>query len=203
MVQKGEFLERATLIPAGKHVLEGLWHRGHLAPAVLLVPPRPGEGSMDAAVLNELAFALSRAGHASLRFNFGGVGASQGASRTLEELGRDVRAAAKVLRESAGVKELALVAFRSGAEVALEVLKEAARLVLVSPPPGLALAALAAAPVETVLVVPESDPARGRLGEHCAATGDRLVLVEGADAAWNKGLPQLGREVVACLAAGG
>lgn len=199
MVLKGEFLERATLIPSGKHVLEGLWHRGTRAPAALLIPPRPGQGSMDVAALNELAFALSRAGHASLRFNFSGVGASQGEVKRATDLARDVRAAAKVLRESAGVDEVALVAFRSGAEVALEVIGEAARLVLISPPHDLDLEALAATTLPAALVLPEGEPERARFAAHCAATGDRLVLVEGADLAWNRGLPQLGREVVATL----
>ena len=203
MVLKGEFLERATLIPSGKHVLEGLWHRGARSPAVLLVPPRPGEGSMDAAALNELAFALTRAGHASLRFNFSGVGASQGQSKRLTELSRDLRAAARVLRESAGVEEVALVAFCSGGEVALEAIGEANRLVLISPPDGLDLPALAASSVETLVVLSSSDPARPRYAAHCGATGDRLALVDGADPAWTRGLPQLGREVVAYLGGAG
>jgi alpha/beta superfamily hydrolase len=202
MVLKGEFLERATLIPSGKHVLEGLWHRGVRSPAVLLIPPKPGEGSMDAAALNELAFALSRAGHASLRFNFGGVGASQGQSKRLSELSRDLRAAARLLRESAGVDEVALVAYRSGGEVALETIGEACRLVLISPTEGLDLGALAATAVETLVVLPTGDPARPRFATHCGATGDRLALVDGADPSWTRGLPQLGREVVAYLGGG-
>jgi len=196
MVQRGQFLERATLIPSGKNTLEGLWHRGTKGPAALLIPPRPGEGSMDAAALNELAFALSRAGHPSLRFNFGGVGASQGGSKTPAQLEADARAALAVLQENAELDEVAAVAFRSGAEVALRLLDAVAAVVLVSPPETLDLAPLAGAQVGALIAVPESDPLRAKWSGHAAQTGDRLAVVEGADAAWNRGLVQLGRTVV-------
>lgn len=197
MVQRGQFLERPTLIPCGKHTLEGLWHRGERQPAVLLVPPLPGEGSMDAAALNELAFALSRAGHPSLRFNFGGVGASQGASRTLAAQEKDARAALKVLRESAGFDPVYVVALRSGAQVALRLASEAHKLALVSPPAELELGPLRDTTTEALFVLPEADPARARWSAHCAGTGDRLELIEGADPAWNRGLPQLAQAVAA------
>jgi len=199
MVQKGQFLERPTLIPSGKFTLEGLWHRGTVAPSALLIPPLPGEGSMDAAALNELAFALSRVGHPSLRFNFGGIGASQGQSKTLAAQERDARAAAKLLRESADFEPLAAVAFRSGASVALRLVDIASKLVLVSPPADLELGDLATTPVETLFAIPEADPGRRRWSEHCARSGDRLALIESADPAWNRGLPQLAREVVQFL----
>src|SRR6478672_4831605 len=79
MVLRGQFLERPTLIPVGEHVLEGLWHRGMLAPPLLVLPPPPQDGSgMVHVVCAELAWAAARANHAELRFNFRGVGASQG-----------------------------------------------------------------------------------------------------------------------------
>src|SRR6185312_2033757 len=117
MVLRGQFLERPTLIPSGKHTLEGLWHRGEREPAALLIPPLPGDGSMDAAALNELAFAFSQAGHPSLRFNFGGVGASQGQSKTLAAQEKDARAALTLLRENAGFEPIFVVGFKSGARV--------------------------------------------------------------------------------------
>lgn len=195
MVQKGQFLERATLIPNGRNTLEGLWHRGQKAPAMLLVPPKPGEGSMDAAPLNELAFALSRAGHPSLRFNYGGVGASQGGSKTAVQLEADARAALAALRENAEIDELAAIGFRTGAEVALRLLDEVVAVVLVSPPGDLELGPLAKLQVAALFAVPQSDPHRSQWSAHCAETGDKLAVIEGADPAWNRGLVQLGRSV--------
>jgi uncharacterized protein len=196
MVQKGQFLERATLIPAGKHTLEGLWHRGQNAPAALLIPPLPGDGSMDAAPLNELAFALTRAGHASLRFNFGGVGASQGGSKTIAQLENDARFAMKLLRENAELDEVGAVSYRSGAKVALRLLDGISRLVLVSPPEDLELEELASANAEALFAIGESDPLRAKWSQHASRTGDRLAVIPGADPAWNRGLVQLGSAVV-------
>jgi len=193
MVQRGQFLERPALIASGEHTLEGLWHRGTASPSVLLIPPRPGFGSMDAAVLNELAFACSRRGHPSLRFNFGGVGASQGKSNTLAQLARDARAALRLLRQSSGFQPTAVVGLGTGGEVALRLARDATRLCLISPPPELVLPEVS---TEILFALAESDPGRARWSSQCAAQGDRLALIEGADPAWNRGLVQLAREVV-------
>lgn len=200
MVLRGQFLERPTLIPCGKHTLEGLWHRGAKAPAALLIPPLPGDGSMDAAALNELAFTFSRAGHPSLRFNFGGIGASQGSSKTLAAQEKDARAAAKILRESAGFDELFVVGFRSGARIAVRLAEGASRVALVAPPDDLDLQPLLDTTTEALFAIAEADPARARWGQHCARVGDRLEVVESADLAWNRGLPQLAKAVVAFAA---
>lgn len=78
MVRRGEYLERAVVIP-GAPVVEGLYHRGATSPSIVIAPPHPERGgSMELAVIAELAWALTRAGHATLRFNYPGVGASPG-----------------------------------------------------------------------------------------------------------------------------
>ncbi len=197
MVLKGQFLERPTLIRVGKSTLEGLWHRGELAPAALLLSPLPGQGSMDHAALNEIAFAASRAGHATLRFNYSGIGASP--KRPQARLEVEARAALRDLRQSAGTTRAIAVALRSGCEVGVELLEDLEALILISPPADLDLGRLAASPCPVAFVLGADDAQRARLGSHCGTTGDRLEVIENADLEFNRGLPQLGRTVVAAL----
>jgi hypothetical protein len=103
MVLKGQFLERPTLIPLdGGLVLEGVSHRGELRPGLLVLPPPPIEGSgMDHVVGAELAFAVSRHGHPTLRFNYRGVGGSQGQpSKRPEDWLEDARAALQLAMDN-------------------------------------------------------------------------------------------------------
>jgi len=79
MVAEGQYLERPTVIPGPDGALEGLFHRGPHWPGVVIAPPTPQTGgSMESAVIAELAWAVTRAGHPTLRFNFRGVGGSAG-----------------------------------------------------------------------------------------------------------------------------
>lgn len=79
---KGQFLERSVAIPtAGGLMLDGLYHRGLRGPACVIAAPHPAlGGSMTVPAINELAWALTRGGHATLRFDYRGVGGSQGRS---------------------------------------------------------------------------------------------------------------------------
>src|SRR5437868_13416466 len=82
MVLRGQFLERSVTIPSGGVSLDGLYHRGDERPACVLAAPHPAlGGSMSAPVVAELAWQLTQAGHPTLRFDYRGVGASQGKSR--------------------------------------------------------------------------------------------------------------------------
>lgn len=203
MVQPGQFLERATLVPCGELVLEGLWHRGDRPPALLVCPPHPLQGSsMDSPVCAELAFACSRRGHATLRFNYRGAGASQG--RLTKDLGRcveDARAALAVLRESVGTGELAVAGYDFGAAVAVELAKGEAdvqSVVLVSPKAdGYDFAAIASVKAQGLIVAGEHDKSIDRLAlaNVCQAMGDRLELIEEADHFFARGLTALGQTV--------
>jgi|GEM_PF-151459 len=119
MVLKGQFLERSVVVRSGPFSLDALFHRGMREPPCLIASPHPAlGGSMVAPVVAELAWALTRAGHATLRFDYRGVGGSQGelgrvagslgASgallelATLEDERADFLAAADQLRASAG-----------------------------------------------------------------------------------------------------
>ena len=82
MVQPGQFLERSVLVKSGELSLDALYHRGHRAPPCVIAAPHPAlGGSMTVPAVAELAWALTRAGFPTLRFDYRGVGASQGRSR--------------------------------------------------------------------------------------------------------------------------
>src|SRR3954466_7265194 len=75
MVLPGQYLERSVVIGD----LDALYHRGRRDPPCVIASPHPAMGgSMVSPVIAELAWALSRAGHATMRFNYRGVGASHG-----------------------------------------------------------------------------------------------------------------------------
>lgn len=196
MVTKGQFLERPTIIPVGDLVMEGVSHRGEGSPLLLVLPPTPEEGGgMDHVVGAELAWAVSQAGYPTLRFNFRGVGASQGEVSSGAALLEDARAALEVARDNAGGGPVALASVGTSAAVALALAAERASLVAgvfaVSPPPG-ARAALAAAPVPLAVVV-------GELDTRCPRAGLPIEAVEGADATFQRNLPEVGKAAVRFL----
>src|SRR4051812_21117936 len=103
MVLKGQFLERMTAVPNDDgQLLEALFHEGRApVPCVIAAPHPVFGGSMDSPVCAELAWAISRKELATLRFNYRGVGGSQGAGHQTQphashELS-DLRAAVKLM----------------------------------------------------------------------------------------------------------
>ncbi len=196
MVMAGQYLERSALVDAGDATLEGLYHRGRRAPPLLLCPPLAEGGGMDAPPLAEMAWAAARAGHASLRFNHRGCGASQGRpdpARAVE----DAEAARRHLAETSRSARVAVAALGSGCATALALARarpEIARLVLVAPatPPTGAIGAAALA------LLPElSCPgALGAWEEALVPGGGRVEVVPGADALFRVGLPLVGRRAV-------
>src|SRR3989454_11469382 len=78
MVLAGQYLERSVVVGG----LDALYHRGTREPPCAIAAPHPAlGGSMLSPVVAELAWALTRAGHPTLRFDYRGVGASRGLSR--------------------------------------------------------------------------------------------------------------------------
>ena len=131
--------EQAITIPVASEdlVLEGVWQVGGARGAVI-APPHPlYGGSLDHPVVNELAYALYCAGFASVRFNWRGVGASQGASSgDALVAGRDYRAALEQLAASVDGPLLA-AGYSFGAAAALRVAlgdQRVCSLILVAPP---------------------------------------------------------------------
>lgn len=204
MVLKGQFLERPTLIPVGNEVMEGLSHRGALHPPLLIVPPRPEEGGgMDHVVAAEVAWAAAMAGHPTLRFNFRGVGASQGSRGSPRAQAEDLQAALRLLHENAGVTAAAILTIGGSARTALAVQKEhpgLCGLCFVSPH-GLDHPTLARLGLPLLVVLGEKDTREPRAGLAATVTeaGGFLDVVEAADAAFTRNLPQVGKAVVRWL----
>ncbi|GAB4410487.1 MAG: Dot/Icm type IV secretion system effector CoxH3 [Anaerolineales bacterium] len=107
-------------------LLEGVLHLPEAAAprggAVVCHPHPEYGGSMDVPLVVAIAKGLARAGWAALRFNFRGVGQSQGAYDEGRGEVEDVEAAAAYIRGHDAVRDgpLALVGYSFGAWVALE-----------------------------------------------------------------------------------
>jgi alpha/beta superfamily hydrolase len=204
MVTKGQFLERPTLIPVGKEVLEGLSHRGSLRPPLLILPPAPKEGGMDHVVGAELSWAAASAGHATLRFNYRGVGASQGTQGDLDSLIGDAEAAIAVLEENVGAPGVALAAIGSSAAVALSLLgrtRSIEGITLVSPA-SISPSDLIRLEHPLLVVLGEKDDQLPRVALSAAVTevGGTVEVVGDADRHFTKNLPMVGKAVTAWLA---
>jgi len=198
MVLPGQYLERPALVDAGDALLEGLFHRGRRRPALLICPPA-GEGGMDAPSVAELAWAAATAGHASLRFQHRGLGASTGRPDPVRALD-DALAAWRHLAETVGLagapRAVAVVGVASGCATA-------AALARARPVAGLALVSPAAWPAldgfdgPLLLVLPERgaalDAAAVRAG--LPSGRGRVEIIPGAEPGFLAGLPLVGRSV--------
>jgi alpha/beta superfamily hydrolase len=116
MVTRGQLLERPVILPTPVGCLDGIYLRGG-APGLLIVPSLPQRGgSMSNPVLSELAYAAAYSGAASLRFDYRGVGASEGEQVSgAEEAAEDLGAALDFLLETAGGEDAVVAAYGSGA----------------------------------------------------------------------------------------
>lgn len=205
MVQKGQFLERPTLIPVGDGaapvVMEGMSHRGAQRPPLLIIPPQPEFGSgMDHVVAAEVVWAAARRGFPTVRFNHRGVGGSQGSPGRGGALVEDAEAALQLALENAGATEAAVVAVGSGAATALalaERQKAVAGLCLISPA-VIGPEALAGVKVPLLLVLGEEEDRarRGLWSQAAQAAGGALELIPGTDASFRRNLPEVGRWAV-------
>jgi hypothetical protein len=188
--------------------LEGIFVPGAGDDGALVAPPHPlYGGSLENPVVGEIAWACQRAGLATLRFNWRGVGASAG-ERSGEPADADADYASALAELAASVPGLLVAAgYSFGAAAALRVaLREARvrRLVLVAPPPSLLdAAALAAFRGRLLVVTGEQDAIAppAALREQSAAAA-RCVFEEipEADHFFGAGLARLGQVVHAWLA---
>jgi len=210
MVMAGQFLERPALVVAGELTLEAMAHRGHRAPPLIICPPTPEEGgSMDLAVLGEIAFAASKAGHPTLRFNGRGVGASQGTRHGDDDDLADALAAADLLAANTGSPTLAVCGFGRGGNTALRLasaLSESrgpkAELVVTVSPIGLDLERCRRLTVPILFIIGDQDVSidRSSIAIHCQSTGDRLTVIPEGDRLFTRGLPEVGKAIVEFLA---
>src|ERR1700704_3716687 len=142
MVLAGQYLERSAVVGG----LDALYHRGTREPPCAIAAPHPAlGGSMVSPVVAELAWALTRAGHPTLRFDYRGVGASRGASRhpagamriaDLQDEVADLHAICEHLIATTQMPAVCAVGYSFGAAVALEAAQDAriGRLGVVAPP---------------------------------------------------------------------
>jgi alpha/beta superfamily hydrolase len=186
-------------------VLEGIFIRGEggQPPGAVIAPPHPlYGGSMDSPVLNEVAHACKRAGYATIRFNWRGVGASSGApSGESADADADYGAALDYLEETVpGVVVAAGYSFGAATAVRSAVgHPRVRRLVLVAPPPALLDTDLLQGFGGSVLIVAGDDDRFAPLAELESLVADhprrRLVVVPEADHFFMVGLVDIGRAV--------
>ena len=208
---RGEERAVTILVEDGAGVaLEGLYMAGSdlEAGGVVIAPPHPlYGGSMDSPVVSEIAWAASRAGLASLRFNWRGVGASGGTpSGDAEDARADYAAALEQLGSTVPGR-LVAAGYSFGAAAAVRAAASDARvrgLVLVAPPPALLdRAALEARPLDVLIVTGEHDaiapPAALEAIAHELPSA-RFVQIDEADHFFGAGLVEIGAAVTQWLA---
>jgi hypothetical protein len=203
---RGRIQERMVTIARrddAAETLEGIFVAGMagVRGGALLAPPHPlYGGSLESPVLAELAFACTRHGLASLRFNWRGVGASAGEpSGCAADADLDYGAALDHLAETlAG--PLVAGGYSFGAATAVRAARTSARvdgLLLVAPPPALVEpAAIAASGRRTLVLVGEYDtiaPARELAAALASTPRVALHVIPHADHFFGEGLAEIGR----------
>jgi hypothetical protein len=206
--------ERAVPIPLPGHelALEGLYVSvsDPEARGAVIAPPHPlYGGSMDSPVVNELAHACDRAGVATLRFNWRGVGASAGTpSGEADDADADYAASLEQIAETVP-GSLVACGYSFGAAAAVRCAAREPRVthrVLVAPPPSMLDAdAFAAFPGHSLVLVGERDDlAPPDALAALAAESERvaLVVVPEADHFFAFGLAEIGKRTLAFLGRG-
>ena len=203
--------ERTVSFPCGELSLEGMVsipEGGSPFPAVIVCHPHPlYGGSMENNVVDSLCAALTEAGFISFKFNFRGVGGSEG--RYSDGIGEqeDARAAISLVSGLAEVdaERVGLAGYSAGAGFSLPVGVEDTRikaLVAVSPPISMYdFASLKSSPKSKLLISGKRDlivPGEQFL-DFCQGLAEprECDTVEGADHCWWGYEPALADRVVA------
>jgi alpha/beta superfamily hydrolase len=190
-------VERRVSFKSNGLVLEGILHvpvGTNVVPGVVVCHPHPlYGGSMYNAIVEGLCKGLERSGLVALRFNFRGVGASEGAyDQGIGEV-RDAKAALSFLRSlgSPRITKMGVAGYSFGAHVAARATIEdrnVEALALISPPLALYdFGFLRAIRVPKLVVLGGRDEFAGASIEDWARAFDdqvRLFLIEGADHFW-------------------
>lgn len=168
-------------------VLEAVWQAGALGGGVVAPPHPQYGGSFENPVVNELAFGLHKADFASLRFNWRGVGGSQGSiTGDPDVAAADFRTALEHLSETVS-GPLIGCGYSFGAAAALRVAPGSSlrQLILVAPPvamiESLPLAELEI-PIHVIAGAEDPFAPAARLSELLEPLpGARLELIPGVD----------------------
>lgn len=185
---------RAISLRAGDLTLEGILHEPKGAdsfPAVAVCHPHPlYGGDMHNGVVVAICKALAARGIAALRFNFRGVGRSEGSFGGGSAEQEDARAAIAYLQglESTEAHGIGLAGYSFGAAVALSVAATPVRALAAVSAPLSSLDLAAIQPdIPALLLAGDRDQFAGgaRLREIAAARPQvRVVIVPGADHFW-------------------
>ncbi len=197
-----------VLFKSGKLLLEGVVSSpldggGGSSPGVVVCHPHPRMGGdMDNPVVTSIARALTDEGIHALRFNFRGVGESQGSHDGGRGESDDLKAAVDFLSHWPGVdrRSMGAAGYSFGAQVTLSWLGrrgKARAFALVSPPGDSPDAALRLRRgVRALFLVGARDPAAKSLRERVGHLNGAVqtLAIDGADHFWR------GREVEAARA---
>jgi alpha/beta superfamily hydrolase len=133
-------MEEKISIESGPYRLEGYWQKGTAGKAVVITHPHPlYGGTMSNPVVETIQSAYQQFGYATLRFNFRGVGGSQGHFDNGVGEKDDVWAAtAYAERMNVATVDLAGYSFGAWVNAAVAVSKPSAihSMLMVSPPVG-------------------------------------------------------------------
>lgn len=202
----------AIALAGGEQALDGIFVRGEEPDSggALLAPAHPlFGGSMASPVLGELAYACKRAGYATVRFDWRGVGASAGRpSGAAADADTDFGAALAYLEETVQGPLLA-AGYSFGAAAALRAAARqprVRRLLLVAPPTAdVDAAQLRAFKGSALLVAGECDTLSSVSALEALVADDprhRVEPIPEADHFFGRGLAALGHAVARWLGAG-
>ena len=207
MVLPGQYLERSLVIGD----LDALYHRGRRDPPCAIASPHPAVGgSMIAPVIAELAWALTRAGHATMRFNYRGVGSSRGVSRhpagsmqigDVSDEVADLYLVLDQLLATTRYETACAVGYSFGAKVALDAAQDPriSHLVLIAPPNKLAdFSALSRFAKPLLVVCAHHDNYCDRLALPLPESA-KVEVIPHADHFFGRGLTEMGKAVAAWL----
>jgi alpha/beta superfamily hydrolase len=200
----------AIAMPDAPWALEGIFTgvAGRPPGGAVVAAPHPlYGGSMDSPVVAELAWACQSADHATVRFNWRGVGASGGELSGDPELADADYAAALAYLEETVSGSIVAAGYSFGAAAAVRVARRnprVRRLVLIAPPPALLdAAALAEFPGSALVVVGDRD-SFAPISELAKLLGDgdrrRREVIRAADHFFASGLADISRLARAWLA---
>ena len=154
---------------------------------------------MDHVVGAEVAFAVTRLGFGSLRFNYRGVAGSQGRiSKTPEEWLVDARAALQVARENGPAPHVLVVSIGASDAVAVRLAQTegVAAVGFVSPTFLTPNDVLSLRGQRLCVVLAEHDRQdRGSLASALESTDGAFTIVPGATRAFQRGLTQVGQAI--------
>ena len=133
-------MEEKITFPSGRYRLEGYWQAGTNGKGVAITHPHPlYGGTMNNPVVETIQNAYQQNGHATLRFNFRGVGGSQGNFDNGLGEQNDVRAAIAFI-ENMNCSAVDLAGYSFGAWVNAGVVADnrtsIASMIMISPPVG-------------------------------------------------------------------